>query len=164
MTNDHTFNQILLYVYGTHFDIEHGVHLLKAKLLHDECTGDAWIPTSNDPPAPPRPLKSWPNDVNAKETEALYNYYTDLKPSCGYVPPFWRKPVPVEFLVKGRKKLQKAGNINENFAAEDIVGWFDMMNVQLAKGPKKEEIKFDIGWKSSLVVLCEISLAHEKFH
>ena len=80
------------------------------------------------------------------------------------MPPFWRKPVPVEFLVEGRKKLQKAGNINENFAAEDIVGWFDMMNVQLVKGPKKEKIKFDIGWKSSLVVLCEISLAHEKFH
>ena len=80
------------------------------------------------------------------------------------MPPFWQKPVPIEFLVEGKQYLQKAGNINENIAAEDIVGRSDMMNVQLAKGPKKEEIKFDIGWKSSLVVLCEISLAHEKFH
>ena len=102
MTNDHTFNQILLYVYGIHLDIEHGINLLKAKLLHDECTGDAWIPT-NDPPAPPRPLKSWINDVNAirKQTAALNNYYTHLKPDCGDVPPFWQKPVPVEFRVEG---------------------------------------------------------------
>ena len=78
------------------------------------------------------------------------------------MPPFLQKPVPVEFLVKGKKKLQKAGNIYENIAAEDIVGWSDMMNIQLAKGPKKEEIKFDIGWKSSLVVLYEIFLADKK--
>ena len=112
------------------------------------------------------PLKSWLNDVNAirKETAALYNYYQDLKPGCGDVPPFLQKPVPVEFLVKGEKKLQKAGNIYENIAAEDIVGWSDMMNIQLAKGPKKEEIKFDIGWKSSLVVLYEICLAHKKIY
>merc|ERR1719494_838818 len=51
-------------VYGTNHDIEHGVTLLKAKLLHDVVTGDDWIPT-NDPPAPSRPLKSWLNDVNA---------------------------------------------------------------------------------------------------
>ena len=102
MTNGCPLDHILLKVYGTHHDIEHSVHLLKATLLHDECTGDGWIPT-NDPPAPPRPLKSWINDVNAirKEIAAIYNYYTDLKPGCGDVPPFWQKPVPVEFRVEG---------------------------------------------------------------
>ena len=64
-----TFHLITLsWVYGIHSDIEHGVHLLKATLLHDECTGDGWIPT-NDPPAPPRPLKSWINDINAIRKE-----------------------------------------------------------------------------------------------
>ena len=163
MTNDYPFDHILLKVYGTNHDIEHGVTLLKAKLLHDVVTGDDWIPT-NDPPAPSRPLKSWLNDVNAirKETASLYNYYTDLKPGCGDAPPFWLRPVPVKFLVEGKQILKKAGNMKEKIAAEDIVGWSDMMNVQLAKGPKKEKIKFDIGWKSSLVVLYETFLAHKK--
>ena len=163
MTNDYPFHHILFKVYGTNHDIEHGVTILKAKLLHDVVTGDDWIPT-NDPPAPSRPLKSWLNDVNAirKETASLYNYYTDLKPGCGDAPPFWLRPVPVKFLVEGKQILKKAGNMKEKIAAEDIVGWSDMMNVQLAKGPKKEKIKFDIGWKSSLVVLYETFLAHKK--
>ena len=109
------------------------------------------------------PLKSWLNDVNVirKETAALYNYYTDLKPGCGDVPSFWQKPVPVEFIIEGKNSLQKEGKINENIA-EDIVGWSDMMNVLLAKGPKKEKVKFDFGRKSSLVVLYEIFIAHKK--
>ena len=69
---------------------------------------------------------------------------------------------PKNSLSKVKKKLQKAGNINENIATEDIVEWSDMMNVSLAKGPKKEKVKFDFGWKSSLVVLYEIFLAHKK--
>ena len=75
----------------------------------------------------------------------------------------WQKPVPVEFIIKGKKKLQKAGNINENIAAEDIVGWSDMMDAQLAKGLKKEKINLEIGWKSSLVVWYEISCPQENF-
>ena len=78
------------------------------------------------------------------------------------MPPFWQKAVPVEVLAEGKTILQKTGNTKENIAAEDIVGWSDMMNAKLAKGPKKEKIKVDIGWKSSLVVLYEIFLAHKK--
>ena len=61
-------------------------------------------------------MKSWINDVNAirKETAALYNYYTDLKPGCSDVPPFWQKAVPVEVLVEGKTILQKTGNTKEN--------------------------------------------------
>ena len=78
----------------------------------------------SDPTAPPRPLKSWLNDVYVirKQTAALYNYYTDLKPGCGDVPPFWQKAVPIEVLVEGKTILQKTGNTKENIAAEDIVG------------------------------------------
>ena len=149
----------LLAPHSSRCNIEHGVHLLKTRLLHDERTVDAWIPTS-DPTAPPRPLKSWLNDVNVirKQTAALYNYYTDLKPGCGDVPPFSQKTVPI---VEGKKILQKTGDINQNIATEDIEGWSDMMDAQLAKGPKKEKINFEIGWKSSLVVWYEISCPQE---
>ena len=74
------------------------------------------------------------------------------------------KTSPCRIPYQRQKKLQKAGNINENIAAEDIVGWSDMMNGLLAKGPKKEKVKFDFGRKSSLVVLYEILLPTRKFH
>ena len=44
------------------------------------------------------------------------------------------KNSPRKIPYQRQKKLQKAGNINENIAVEVIVGWSDIMNVH---GPKK---------------------------
>ena len=109
------------------------------------------------------PLTDWINNVDKvrKESKVLLDHFLakGQTPGTGNAP-FWTRKVVVESLSESRTVLSKNGYRRSKVCLEDLVPWQALVRQPWAKGPPRDQLNLDMGWKQYLVVVYEVLLQH----
>jgi len=109
------------------------------------------------------PLNAWVNNVDKvrSESKVLLDHFLVKGQALGTGnAPFWTRRVVVESLTESRSILSKHGYHRSKVCLQDLVPWASMAKQPWAKGPKKDHLKLEMGWKQHLVVVYEVLLSH----